>query len=84
VQFPQFKSKQIIVFYVNQNGFTFHDFPSGIDTRLPNVRFVSIPFSQEDFFDLDDHLNAKGHQKISDSLSRLVAGREHLASQGNE
>ncbi len=74
---------QVIVFEVNQDGERRRPFIAALDEvrrRAGNPRFVSrliavdtsTILTAQDFYILDDHMKASGHQAIGETLSKLV------------
>ena len=70
---PELASKRVIIFYSNGHGRAFSDFPKGPDASLPNVTFVDLGLEPSDYYRLDDHPTAAGHEKIAARLAELIA-----------
>ncbi len=66
------RSKQVIVFYSNAHGRGFRSFPAGPDRELPNVVFVDPGLERSDYYRIDDHLTAKGHEKLARRLLKAL------------
>lgn len=72
---PELASRRVIVFYANGHGRAFSGFPRGRDATLPNVEFVDLEMSPGDFYRLDDHPTAAGHEKMATRLAALFQAR---------
>lgn len=68
------EGKRIIIFYVNGIDQNFFNFPSGQDQEFSNVEYHDFQklLSRDNFFKLDDHLNAKGHKNLGLALSNFL------------
>lgn len=66
------RGKRVIVTYSNEWGRRFRDFPSGPDAELPNVTWLDAGLARGDYFQVDDHPNIRGHQKMGNALARAL------------
>jgi len=64
--------KKLIVIYSNGLDQNFKNFPDKISAKFPNLQYINIPYSKDDFFLVDGHLNIKGHKKVADILYKLI------------
>lgn len=64
--------KELIVIYSNGMDQNFKNFPNRISAKFSNLKYINIPYSKDDFFLVDGHLNIKGHKKIADILYKLI------------
>ena len=64
--------KKIIVIYINEHGRKFIGFPVGIDKNLKFVSYQEPELNKSHFFNVDDHLNAHGHEAIGLWLTSLL------------
>ena len=66
------KNKKIVVFYTNEQGRKFLNFPNGQDSKIKNLFFYDLNLGYNLFFKLDDHISIKGHKEIADKLSIIL------------
>lgn len=71
-QFNWIKQKKVIVIYSNGFGVKFKDFNKYSISTYPNVKFIDMNLSRDNYFKLDDHLNVSGHKAIANRLSDLI------------
>ena len=64
--------KQILIFYSNAHGKKFDNFEEFSFDGMRNVKLIDLDISRDQYFLLDDHLNAEGHRHIGTSLAKLV------------
>lgn len=70
---PELRDKRILLFYVSDYGAQFRNFPTGQDPEMANLTFVNVHVDEQDFYRLDPHLNALGHQAIARQLAEALA-----------
>ena len=66
-KFDFIKNKEILIFYLGDN-VEFKNYTVGYDKRLKNVFFLKLTLKNNDFFDLDGHLNIEGHKNVAKQL----------------
>ncbi len=66
------RHKRVFLFYANEHGRKFANFPEGQDARLPYLTFVDPGLGAGDYFAIDDHLNPPGHRRLGEYLARLL------------
>jgi hypothetical protein len=66
------QNKRVIVFYSNPYGQKYRNFPSGQDSRLPNVFFVDLDLPFSNYRKLDNHLTPEGHQIAAERLLKYM------------
>ena len=71
-EFPNLNNKKIIIFYANGFDMKFYNFPEGPSEEYKNINFLNINMGEEFFFNIDGHLNAKGHSFIAAKLSKIL------------
>ena len=64
--------KKVYVAYVTPGGIQLSNFPVGADPILADVRYAEPSLSAEDFFVIDDHLNATGHRHLGQWLVTVL------------
>jgi lysophospholipase L1-like esterase len=62
------ETKRVIVFYSNAHGTRFRHYPVGRDQQLPYVEFIDVVLDSRDYYSVDGHPNAAGHQAIARQL----------------
>ncbi len=71
--FPWLKSKQVIVIYSNKYGRKFKNFAEVTSRSTEkNLRFVDLHLGVKDYYDVDDHLNVRGHERIAEILAGIL------------
>jgi hypothetical protein len=71
--FPWLKSKQVIVIYSNRYGRKYRNFAEVTGKSKERfLRFVDLHLGTEDYYAVDDHLNARGHEKIAQILAGIL------------
>ena len=71
-KFDELKDKNIVIFYINDRGKNFYNYPVGVDINLSNIRFIEISLDEKDFFVIDDHLNKNGHNIVANNLLKKI------------
>ncbi|NTW53818.1 MAG: hypothetical protein HGB15_03445 [Chlorobaculum sp.] len=71
--FPWLESRQIIVIYSNKYGRKFRNFAEVTsNSKEKNLRFVDLHLRVQNYYDVDDHPNARGHEKIAEILAGIL------------
>jgi lysophospholipase L1-like esterase len=71
--FPWLKSKRVIVIYSNRYGRKFRNFAEVTSRSTEkNLRFVDLRLGVKDYYDVDDHPNARGHERIAEILAGIL------------
>lgn len=63
------ENKQIYIFYVNDFNRKFTNFPN---KKVDDITYFSIELDKNDFYKIDDHPNANGHNKIANQIIELI------------
>ena len=63
------KKKEVYIFYVNDFNRKFTNFPN---KKVDNITYFSIELEKNDFYKIDDHPNANGHNKIANQIIELI------------
>ena len=63
------KNKEVYIFYVNDFNRKFTNFPN---KKVNNITYFSIELEKNDFYKIDDHPNANGHNKIANQIIELI------------
>jgi len=74
-KFPSIRKKNVIIFYINGEGVRFENYK---EKKLENIKFINIETTKEDFFNIDDHLNTKGHMKIAEKINTFLKEEAEL------
>ena len=66
------KDKNIIIFYVNGYDMKFLNFPRGKSKKFNNLNYYDFDIGEKYTFQIDGHLNEKGHNYIAEELYKIL------------
>ena len=70
--------KKIVIFYINEIGNEFRNFPNGIDVFNKNIYWLNIKLNKKDYFQMDDHINSNGHENVSIQLEKFIKSDTYI------
>jgi len=81
-KYESLNNKRIIVFYSNEHGKPFRNFPVGKDRQMPHVEFVDVQHGPQDFYLIDGHLTLTGHRSVARQLMEIIGPQPLRRSSG--
>jgi len=69
---PEFKNKKVIFFYTNPYEIKYKNYLLGQDKEFKNTFFYDLDIKEKHFFNVDDHLNVKGHKHVAKKLADII------------
>ncbi|HUN68157.1 MAG TPA: SGNH/GDSL hydrolase family protein [Burkholderiales bacterium] len=74
-KYEALREKTVVVFYINDQGKRFTNFPNGADRNLTYVRFADLNVGREKRYALDGHLTVQGNRYVAERLVDTLASR---------